>query len=187
MKAIIILLLLGMSLSSNAQNIELDAFFIKHKHHPNTIAMAIPGWLVKFGVNVSEDKEDVDEYRPVLKGLNSIRLLVMEEHNYASKKEVKRLVSTVRKHQYVDLVSVKSDGTSVHVLVKEKKTKKGTFIKHFMVLIEEEDQLVLVTLNGRWNKDFLKEILKDGKIDFLGKMASKDVEKEVEEEVVVEI
>ncbi|MBL4649228.1 MAG: DUF4252 domain-containing protein [Aureispira sp.] len=181
MKTIIILLLLGMSLLSNAQNLELDAFFIKHKHHPNTIAMAIPGWLVKFGVNISEDKEDVDKYRSVLKGLNNIRILVMEEHNYASKKEIKRLVSAVKKHQYVDLVTIKSDGTSVHVLVKEKKTKKHTFIKHLMVLIVEEDELVLVTLNGRWNKNLLKEALKDGKIDFLGSMASRDAVDEVED------
>lgn len=180
MKAIIILLLLGMSLSSNAQNLELDAFFVKHKHHPNTIAMAIPGWLVKFGVNVSEEKEEVDKYRPILKGLNNIRVLVMEEHNYASKKEVKQLVSTVRKHAFVDLVSIKNGSTSVHVLVKEKTTKKHTFIKHLMVLIAEEDELVLVTLNGRWNKNLLKEAFKDGKIDFLGSMASRDAVDEVE-------
>jgi hypothetical protein len=183
MKAIIILLLVSMSLSSNAQNLELDAFFIKHKHHPNTMAMAIPGWLVKFGVNVSEDKEDVDEYRPILKGLNNIRVLVMEEHNHASKKEVKQLVSTVRKHQFVDLISIKDGGTSVHILVKEKKTKKRTFIKNVMVLVAEEDELVLVTLNGRWNKDFLKKALEEEGIGFLGNMVSGDVVEDLEDVV----
>lgn len=181
MKAIIVLLILGMSLSINAQNIELDAFFIKHKHHPNTIAMAIPGWLVKFGVNVSEDKEDVDEYRPILKGLNNIRFLVMEDHNYASKKEVKRLVSNVRKHNFVDLISVKEDGTSVHILVKEKKRKNRTFIKNVMILVAEEDELVLVTLNGRWNKGLLKKALENGEVDFLGDVVSGDVVDEIEE------
>lgn len=181
MKASIILLLLGMSLSISAQNIELDAFFIKHRHHPNTIALAVPGWLVKFGINVSEDKEDVDEYRPLLRGLNNIRFLIMEEHNYASKKEVKRLVSTVRKHQFVDLVSVKDGGTSVHILVKEKKRKKGTFIKNVMILVAEEDELVLVTLNGRWNKELLQDALENGDIDFLGGVVSGDAVDEVED------
>ncbi|MFT5646859.1 MAG: hypothetical protein ACI976_001545 [Aureispira sp.] len=181
MKAIIILLLLGISISSNAQNLELDAFFVKHKQHDNTTAMAIPGWLIKFGVNVSEDKEDVDEYRPILKGLNNIRLLVMEEPNYASQKEVKQLVATVKKHAFVDLVSIKNGSSLVQVLVKEKKTKKGTFIKTFMVLVAEEDQLVLVTMNGRWDKAFLKEVLKNGKIDFLGDMVRGDVDEEIEE------
>lgn len=183
MKAIIILFVLAMSLSVNAQNLELDAFFIKHRHHPNTIAMAVPGWLVKFGINVSEDKEDVDEYRPILKGLNSIRFLVMEDHNYASKKEVKRLVSNVRKHQFVDLVSVKDGGTSVHVLVKEKKRKRGTFIKNVMVLIAEEDELVLVTLNGRWKKELIKEIIENGEVDFLGDVVSGDAVDDIEEVV----
>jgi hypothetical protein len=145
--------------------------------------MAIPGWLVKFGINVSEDKEDVDEYRPVLKGLNNIRLLVMEDHNYASKKEVKRLVSNVRKHQFVDLISVKSDGTSVHIMVKEKKRKNRTFIKNVIILIAEEDELVLVTLNGRWNKNLIKGALENGEIDFLGDMVSGDVVDEIEEVV----
>jgi len=181
MKASIILLLLGMSLSISAQNIELDAFFIKHRHHPNTIALAVPGWLVKFGINVSEDKEDVDEYRPLLRGLNNIRVLVMEEHNYASKKEVKRLVSNVRKHQFVDLVSVKDGGTSVHILVKEKKRKKGTFIKNVMILVAEEDELVLVTLNGRWNKELLQDALENGEIDFLEDVVSGDAVDEVED------
>lgn len=181
MKAIIILLLIGMSLSSNAQNVALDAFFIKHKHHPKAIVLAIPGWLVKFGVNVSEDKEDVDEYRPVLKGLNNIRVLVLEEHNYTSPKEVKRLVSNVRKQQFVDLITVKEGGTSVHILVKEKKTKKHTFIKHVMILVAEEDELVLVTLNGRWNKTLLKEALESGEIDFLEDVVSGDFVDEIED------
>jgi hypothetical protein len=183
MKAILILLLVSMSLFSNAQNLELDAFFVKHRHHPNTTAMAIPGWLVKFGINVSEDKEDVDEYRPILKGLNNIRVLVMEEHNYASKKEVKRLVANVRKHQFVDLISVKDGGTSVHILVKEKKTKKHTFIKNVMVLVAEEDELVLVTLNGRWNKDFLMKALNEEGVDFLGDMVGGAAVDEIEDVV----
>jgi hypothetical protein len=180
MKAIIILLLLGISISSHAQNLELDAFFVKYKGHENTVAMAIPGWLVKLGVNLSEEKENVDKYRPILKGLNNIRLLVMEEHNYASKKEVKQLVATVKKHAFVDLVSIKTGSTSVHVLVKEKKTKKQTFINHVMVLIAEEDELVLVTLNGRWDKAFLKKVLKDGDMGFLGNMASRDAVDEID-------
>ncbi len=168
MKAIIILLLISMSSGSMAQNLELDAFFIKHRHHPNTIAMALPGWLVKFGLNASEAKEDVDEYRPLLRGLNNIRLLVMEEKNYASQKEINRLITSVRKHRYVDLLSVKEGTTSVHILVKEKKTKKRDLIRHVMILVAEEDELVLLTLNGRWKKELLQKALKDGNIDFLG-------------------
>lgn len=183
MKSIIILLILSMSFSTMAQNLELDAFFIKHRHHPNTIAMAVPGWLVKFGINISEDKEDIDEYRPLLKGLNNIRLLVMEEHNYASEKEVKRLVRNVRKHNFVDLVSVKDGGTSVHILVKEKKTKRRELIKNVMILVAEKDELVLVTLNGRWKKEWLQKALEDGNIDFLGNVVDADVVGELEDVV----
>lgn len=169
----------------SAQNIKLDAFFAKHKQHPNTIALAIPGWLVKFGVNISEDKEDVDEYRPLLRGLSHLKVLVMEGQNYASQKEVKQLVANVRKLQFIDLISVKDGGTSVHILVKEKKTKKGTFIKNVMILVAEKDELVLVTLNGRWNKNFLQKALKDGEVDFLGGLAS--VERETKKETIAEL
>lgn len=168
MKAAIILLLLSMSLFSSAQNIELNAFFIQHRHHPNTVAMAIPGWLVKLGVNSSEAKEEVDEYRPLLRGLNNIRVLVMEEQNEASNKAAKRLIHNVRKDQFVDLVSIKDGGTTVHILVKEKNKKRRSFIKNVLILVQEQDELVLVTLNGRWNKDFLQKALKDGDVDFLG-------------------
>lgn len=161
----------------SAQNLALDAFFIKHRHHPNTIAMIVPGWLVKFGINISEDKEDVDEYRPLLRGLNNIRVLVMEEQNYASPKEVKRLVSTLRKGQFVDLISVKNGGTAVYILVKEKEIKKCTFIKNVMILVAEKNELVLVTLNGRWNKNFLQKALKDGDIDFLDMVSGNVVDK----------
>jgi len=73
MKAIIILLLISMSFCGNAQNVELNSFFVKHRQHPNVIAMAIPGWLIKFGINLSDNKENVDEYRPILRSLSHIR------------------------------------------------------------------------------------------------------------------
>lgn len=178
MKIFITLFLFSIAWTSMAQNAPLNTFYAKYKHRPNTVAMALPGWLVKLGVNSSEAAEDIQPYRPLLRGLNSLKILVMEEKNYASKKEVNGLIRAAQKHQFVDLLSVKDQGTVVKIMMRVKKTKRQDIVKNVLLLVcDEREQLVLLTFNGRWKKSMLQKMLQENSKDInftneLGRMVS---------------
>lgn len=157
-----------------AQNTKIDAFFAKYRHRPNTISMALPGWLVKFGLNVSGELEDANEIRPLMRGLNNMKILVMEEKNYASPREVKNLIEHARKHEFKDLISVREEGSRVNIMLKTKHTQKGEIIKNVLILVSEEEELVLITFNGRWKKDALQKLLEEGNGGFIDSFVKLD-------------
>ena len=144
-----------------AQNQKLNSFYAKYKHQPNTMAITLPGWLVKFGLSVSGEQAEMKKYKPLMRGFHSLRVLIMEEKNYASPEEVKALVKHAKEHRFKDLVAIKEGKDRVNILLREKKTKKKEIIKNIMILVSEEDELVLVTLNGRWKKSLLQKQLKE--------------------------
>ncbi|BDS12025.1 DUF4252 domain-containing protein [Aureispira anguillae] len=170
MKPTIIVLLLGLSLSTMAQSAKLNTFYAKYKHSPNTLSIALPGWLVKLGINLSEDRKEINEYRPLLRGLHNMKVLVMEEKNYASPKEVNALIKDAQKHHFVNLLTVKEGGTRVNVMVREKKTPKEELIKNVLFLVAEEDELVLVTFNGRWRKSLVQKMLEKNEINLVERL-----------------
>lgn len=150
-----------------AQNASIDAFYAKYRFKPNTVSIMLPGWLVRFGLSVSGEQDDMKEFRPLMRGLNNLRVLVMEDGNQTNPNDVQNLVAQVQKHQFQNLISVKEDGTRVNIMLKTKKTKKGELIKNVLIMVSEEDEFVLVTFNGRWKKELLQKVLEEQNGDFM--------------------
>jgi hypothetical protein len=166
-----------LSTGTVAQNAKLNAFYAKYKHRPNTTSMTLPGWLIKIGIAVSEEDQEWKEYKPLMRGLHSMKVLVMEEKNYASTKEVKALVNHAREHQFQDLIAVKDGKERINILLREKPKSKKGIIKNVMILVCEEDELVLVTFNGRWKKNQVTKMLKkaiEEEGSFMGAIVSSD-------------
>lgn len=159
--------MLFMSQITFAQNAKIDAFYAKYRHQPNTISMSLPGWLIRFGLSTSGEQKETKEIRPLMQGLNNMRVLVMEEKNHASPKDVNALVAHARSHQFNDLIAIKEADTKVNILLKTKKTKKGEIIRHLLILVSEADELVLVTFNGRWKKEILEKFLQEDEGNFI--------------------
>lgn len=164
------LFLLLFSLSTtlvNAQTLGLDAFFIKYRHTPNTIAFAVPGWLVQLGLSVSGEAAEYRKiYKPLAKGLGHIRVMVMEDENRSKPKELNNLVKHAKNCNFQELLSVKDGSSMVKIMLREKVLKRKTIIKNVMLLVAEEDGLVLLTLNGRWKKEVLTKLLQENGSNF---------------------
>lgn len=166
-KVAVLFFLCFFSTMSMAQNPKMDAFYAKYKYKPNTTTMLLPGWLVRFGLSFTEEEKELKDFRPLMRGLNNMRLMVMEEENHASPEEVNTLIEHARKHQFNDLVSVREGDTRVNILIKTTKGKKKELIKNILIVVNEEDELVLVSFNGRWKKELLKELLEEQGGDFM--------------------
>jgi len=164
------LFLLLFSLSTtliNAQTLGIDAFFAKYRHAPNTIAFAVPGWLVNLGLAASGEAAEYREiYQPVAKRLGSIRVLVMEDQNRSKPKEIKQLIKNAQHCNFQELLSVQDGNTTIKVMLREKQLKRKTIIKNILFLVAEEDNLVLATLNGRWKKEVLTKLLQENTSNF---------------------
>lgn len=165
MKQLFVILLLTISTASIAQQAQVNAMFAKYRAKPNTFAIALPGWLVRFGLSVSGEMEEMKDYKPLLRGLHHMKVLVMEDKNYASPEEIKRMVSHAKKVNFQDLLAVRSEGTRVNIMVREKETKRGGIIKNLLVVVSESDELILVSIKGRWKRNIINKMLKHNDIE----------------------
>lgn len=166
MKTIIcILLILCSSLLAHSQN-SISSFFHAHNKGKETTSFFIPGWLFKAGFNLAagEDEElqqEMKAYQPLLKGLNGLHFLAVEESRDLPQGTVTRFVQKLRKKNYVPLLKMRSDGTSVNVLMKTVERKDQTVVKKLLVVIQEGNDLILCAISGKWKTEDLEQLMKE--------------------------
>lgn len=133
--------------------------------------IALPGWVIRTGVNIAlkpkkmnkEERESFDKIRPILRRMSSVRVLVSERAEASRKGERlrKRFFSPQSRKRVESLIKVRDGDTQVNIFVKLKRKKKKTVIKKLVVLVEDEGEMVLVVLNGRWDTKTLRKAIKE--------------------------
>ncbi len=113
------IILLLSSWASYAQNATLNSFFQAHRQSKETTSFAVPGWLIKLGINIAsnDDQEmraQMEPFRPLIKGLRGVRFLMVEESKNLPQGTVARFVQKLRKRDYEPLIKVKSFRRSRH-------------------------------------------------------------------------
>lgn len=178
-----LLLFLGAQSYTQAQSPSINSFFVKYRTKPDAIALRVPGWLVKMGTSfVEAEAEEIRMFRPLLKGLNNVRVLVMEGQASArSNKDLKRMVKLARQDKFQDLISVRDGETVVSVLVREKtfkvrknKKQRPPIIRNLLVAVQDGEDLVLVTINGRWKKNLIQSLFENEEINIVEEFALLD-------------
>jgi len=111
--------------------------------------------VVKLGVGIASKELGTDKklVKQFTKPLKNIRILTLEKPDVLVHRKAKKMLSSAHKNQYKDLVMIRDHGTSVNILMKEKVSKRSgrKRIKGLLILVKEEDQLVLLSIRGRWD------------------------------------
>ena len=153
-----VLLPFGMSAQKSSKK-----FYHKYKKAANTVNFTIPGFALGLGASIARkhmEKEDRLALE-LTKSIKSIRFLVMEETNLVSYRDYTELVAGLKgKDKMEELITIRDEGTSVNILIREKRKH----ISNLMILVNEEDTFVMISLKTKLRyKDlnkFLKEIMK---------------------------
>ena len=155
-KFIIILGLVFMSLPFYAQNKAIDELFDKYAGRDGFTSVNINGGLLALASWVEDDKDT----KSMLKDLNHVRILTMEDHSDKNVNFYNELIANIPVKDYQELMTVKEKGQDVKFLVKQ----SGGFIYELLMIVGGEDN-ALISITGKINPKNLAKmqgIIKSG-------------------------
>jgi hypothetical protein len=145
MKNLLILLSLVCFSTSLFSQQSLNKFYNKYKNEADVTSVKVQGWMIKSVLAFTEDFEGEELAKKVTK----LSVLVIENRNPVSSKDLNRLVAEVKADEFEDLMTIREGTTNVRFMIKE----NGKKIKNLLVLISDADEFVLISLecNLRWD------------------------------------
>lgn len=154
----IMALMLLSSLQMQAQSKSVNSFYKKYKKEAEARNIKINSFII----DVSRSFMD-DETSNILKKFSKVQLLVIDDSKIVNPSDLTHLLKSVKKEQFEDLINIRDGLSSVQILVRD--SKKGITDLLLVVQDQEEDDFVLLSIQGL----FKYEDLKDLDIDFNGK------------------
>ena len=134
----------------------VNKFIDKIKKHESAVAMTLPGWFIRTGINLATwGIEDQDEREIVNLGkkVKKLRFVVVDKPHHITKEDTKEFLRKVKEKEGFDEYTTVRDGsTYVYVLVKEKKNK----IEYLTIFVRGEENVALINLKTDLTFDDLK-------------------------------
>lgn len=159
-----LLFLLCAPILLQAQTPEIRRFYRQQKIKEGAVKVFLPGWVVKMGVAIAgkEIGEEKDLVKKAVRPMHNLRVLTVENPTASKLQSIKKMVNGAKAKNFKDLIMVRSQGTSVNIMMKDKVKKKSgvQIVKKLLILVAETDEIVIVSLKGRWN---LQKILQEVK------------------------
>lgn len=163
---LLIALCTSIALSSCQSPKTAAQFYQTHKRQKGVQNFKIPGWLIWTGAGIGKAFVKEPEAKAALqlaKRIGKVRMMMTEETSPISAKEVSAFLGHIKSDGYEDLLQVRSEGTTVSILVLEKKEK----LRNMLILVNEEDSFFYFDLKTRLRyKDLSKMINKIMEIEF---------------------
>jgi uncharacterized protein (DUF2344 family) len=103
--------------------------------------------------------EDLEDIKPILEKAKHVRILVFSEDSDPMTQKFKKFI---KRSDFENLISIKSDDDKVKIYTLEKKDK----IKEIVLDINTGDELVLLGLKTNLSPEDLAELMKDNDISF---------------------
>ncbi len=172
MKILLIVLCFVWSSSlAQAQNKTINDFYKTHRKGAESIGLLVPGWVVQAGINIAVGKESrrqLKPFRPFLRRLSSLRLLAVGEASQLPEGAVRNFVREVQQEDFSTLMRIKEETTHIDILVRIKergpKKKRRSIVKNVLMVVEDEGEVAVFTINGRWQMEQLNKLLKEQKV-----------------------
>lgn len=169
MKKLITLLLIALfPMLAMAQNSAIDKVFKKYGDLDGFTVVTISKGLLKMAANMDDDQNAQD----FLGRINSIKVLASEDGN----KDINlydEVLSNLDKSSYEELLTVKSKGEDVLMLVK----KDGNIIEELIILVGGSKDNALVYISGKLNMKDLSKLSSSVNINGAGLDHLKDLDK----------
>ena len=141
---IVIIILVSSSFASGQKTV--NKFIDKIKEHQSAVAMTLPGWFIRTGINLSaKGIEDRDEHEIVHLGkkIKKLRFVAVDKAHHITLEESQNFLNKVKeKEGFTEYTRVRNGDTRVYVLVKEEKDK----IKYLTIYARGENNVALINL-----------------------------------------
>ncbi len=149
----------------------VKGLFRKYKYEDNVVKLSLPGFVIKMGAGIAKSVVDEPEIKELLKFVKKIgktKVMVMEDRNPVQRRDLRQMLHQSRKkNNFSDLIQVNEHGTSMNFLIRQQKdkTKKGVFkpgkIKNIILVLNEKDNFVLVSMKTKFTVADLSELIRN--------------------------
>jgi hypothetical protein len=169
MKKVFTLLMVAiLPMVAMAQNSAIEKVFDKYGDRDGFTVVTISKGLLKMASNMDDDREAQD----FLSRINKIKILATEDGNHDINL-YDEVLSSLDKSNYEELMTAKSKGEEVLMLVK----KDGDMIEELIILVGGDHDNALVFISGRMNMKDLSKLSKNVHIDGVGLDHLNDLDK----------
>lgn len=133
-----------------AQNNSIESFYEQYAKDEKATNVTIKGWLLDIASHITSDESS----KEVLSKITQLRVLLMEDGNPVTKKELSRLKKGIKKDQFEELLQIRDEGSHVDFYIRE----EGDHITNVLMLVNDNDEFVLLSLEGLLKFEDLKNI-----------------------------
>ncbi len=168
----IFLVLLSLALASCSSPKTAKQFYNAHKRKDGVTNASIPGWMVWLVGGLAYNSMQDEEAKMGLKlarKVGRLRFMQAENKNTISPEEVRTFLGNLRKNKYEDLIMIKEGAQTVSIMVRDTEKK----LKNIMILIDDEDEFVFMSMKSRIKYKDLSRIIDYYINDFKGKKPEK--------------
>ena len=150
MKTIFLLFCLGGAPGfTQAQSKAIDALQRKYKGTEETFTLNVNGHLLKLLMWFDGSPDD-PEVKELVRHIRHAKMLrIPNRKRGMSGAEFHRLKADVKREAFDELITLRSDGNHVDVLIREKNDR----VSDLLLLIEEDDDFVVLALRGKFDLD----------------------------------
>ena len=148
-KLTLIFSLLLLALPFYAQNKSIDELFDKYSGQDGFTSVNINGGLLTLASWMEDDKETKD----LLKDLNHIRILTMEDNSLKNVNFYKEIIASIPVKDYVELMTVKEKDQDIKFLVKQ----SDGYINELLMIVGGKDN-ALISIIGKIDPKNLSKV-----------------------------
>jgi len=133
---------------SFGQNKIVSDFINDFKSIEDATRISISGNLLDFAFASDDGDEKVSQK------ITDIQLFQTDKANAVSKAQYNRLIKDLKSVKFEDFMSVRNEGDNINMYIIE----KGNKITNFVLAIRGADNFLLLSINGLFDMDELKEM-----------------------------
>ncbi|MBC7920413.1 MAG: DUF4252 domain-containing protein [Ferruginibacter sp.] len=132
---------------TQAQSKAIDALQRKYQGTEETFTLNVNGHLLKL-LMWFDGGEDDPEVKELVKDVRHVKILrVPNRKRGMSGADFHRLKADVKKEAFDELITLRSDGNRVDILIREKNDR----VSDVLFLVEEADDFVVLALRGKFD------------------------------------
>ncbi len=149
MKNIIFYFLFTLPFFGISQSNCIQDFYSKHKDHDGITAFTLSGNLIQFAASFEEDGN-----KKILEKISQVRILVMDEVNFISRKDFNGFLKSLKNDAFDELMLIKEEGTNIEIYIRE----KGNAITDLILMVYDEGEFIMLSIEGTLNYSDLNDL-----------------------------
>ncbi|MEM8527303.1 MAG: DUF4252 domain-containing protein [Bacteroidota bacterium] len=130
-----------------AQVQTIDDFYAKHKREGEAMSLNLPGFLIRLGASIASLEAEDEAERVALEIVKDVRRakILAGENLRIGGSEIQQLVSDLATEGFEELMTVRSEGSTMNVIIRERKD----IIRSVVLIVNDNGDFTLISLKTR--------------------------------------